>query len=115
MQSYYATSGGAKQRCLASERSAKQQKNDIKSSHLVAYIIEKWAFGDFSAVEVQQIASMAVQDGASHHSVRHLASLGSNGLFPDNVSRELFVFRECRHAIRDQHIDVATVDFQGDT
>ena len=59
------------------------------TSSLAATLLTRWGEGQLSAIDVQQFAQAAVQDGATHPEVTWLAQLGSHGLYPGSASRDL--------------------------
>ena len=59
------------------------------TSSLATTLLTRWGEGQLSAIDVQQFAQAAVQDGATHPELTWLAQLGSHGLHPGNVSRDL--------------------------
>jgi hypothetical protein len=59
------------------------------TSSLATTLLTRWGEGQLSAIDVQQFAQAAVQDGATHPEITWIAQLGSHGLHPGNVSRDL--------------------------
>ena len=59
------------------------------TSSLATTLLTRWGEGQLSAIDVQQFAQAAVHDGATHPEITWLAHLGSHGLHPGNVSRDL--------------------------
>ena len=58
-------------------------------SHLAKYLLEEYAFGGLSANQVQKLSMMAQFDGVKHPHINKLASLGTTGLHPGNMNRDL--------------------------
>ena len=52
-------------------------------------LMKKFAIGELSAVEVQQLAAAAVKSGATSAEMRELQSLGSMGTCPGNCFRDM--------------------------
>ena len=69
-----------------------------------------WGEGFLSAHAVQEICHMAYMDGLKHDAVGHLASMGSWGRHPGNVTRDLkaFISRE----VGDPYANFRTVSCQ---
>ena len=59
------------------------------TSSLATTLLTRWGEGQLSAIDVQQFAQAAVQDGATHPELTWLAQIGSHGLHPGNASRDL--------------------------
>ena len=57
--------------------------------HLAQELLDRWAWGTFSAKAVQQLAHGAYKDGSTSSAIAHLAKLGSWGRNPQNCQREL--------------------------
>jgi hypothetical protein len=77
--------GGLRQR-LAADAAA---TGPARASHLATLLVEKWSWGKYSAVEVQEIALAATRDGNSHSDVQSLATMGASGAVPGNCHRDM--------------------------
>ena len=66
-----------------------QKAGEHGPSALAELLIHKWSWGEMSAPLLQQISAAAMQDGLPHLELQKLASLGSNGKFPNNMHHEL--------------------------
>ena len=51
--------------------------------------MRKWAWGEISAVSVQELAAASVKAGVTDPHVRQLASLGAQGNSPQNCHRDV--------------------------
>ena len=58
-------------------------------SALVALLLEKWAWGQISARQVQELCAAAQSDGLLHPHVLALSTIGSAGSNPNNCNRDL--------------------------
>ena len=58
-------------------------------SQLATKLLSLWAHGTLSAVMVQQIAHLALLDGASHSDLYTISKTGNFGQFTGNVHRDL--------------------------
>ena len=60
-------------------RVASSLRGKLKDSPLAEALVLRWADGNLSALDVQDIAACAVASGATDGQVHYLASLGSAG------------------------------------
>ena len=100
--------GGLRQRLEASRRESAEHDQAAQAastrSFLAEYLLEQWAWGNFSPQQVQCIAALFKKD-AEALGVRHvqsslatLANLGSEGRHANNVHRDLMnVVKEKTH------------------
>ena len=63
--------------------------NELVDSALAAALLQRWAWGKLSAIDVQSLASAAVSSGCGEAGVASLAGLGSHGSIPGNINRDL--------------------------
>ena len=68
-----------------------------KQSALASKLLALWAHGSLSAVQVQEVAHLAVLDGAKHPELAALAKAGTFGEHPGNVHKSL-MNRFCKEA-----------------
>lgn len=59
------------------------------SSALASLLLELWSWGKLSSPQVQALAVAGVQDGLVAHDIVQLSQLGTGGLYPANMRREL--------------------------
>ena len=59
------------------------------ASSLATKLLFHWAHGALSAVAIQEIAHLAVLDGARHPELVKLAQAGNFGEFTGNIHREI--------------------------
>lgn len=73
------------------ERSIEAASSSTSSEHspLWQLLMKKYAWGNMSASDVQQLAQAAVESGAARHDLQQLASIGSHGNVPGNAQRDL--------------------------
>ena len=71
--------------CLRDPKAANTDSESVLQTHLLWL----WTLGDISAIACQKIAHSAFLDGLKHPAVAKLASCGSWGQHPNNVSRDL--------------------------
>ena len=60
-----------------------------RPSALARYLVQRWSWGHMSLPVMQQIAMRAISDGADHPDLKALSSLGTSGLHPNNMHKEL--------------------------
>ena len=60
-----------------------------EQSALTTSLLHLWPLGRMSAINAQELALMAILDGAQHKELADLASCGNFGLNPGNVHRDL--------------------------
>jgi len=97
--------GGRKQRAAAREILLAHSASQLKfQSRLAKHLIEQWAWGQYSATEVQTLAKAAYDDqvafAASNNIGKQtipedlfkLASLGCSGRYPGNMHRDLLTW-----------------------
>ena len=87
---------------LEKETCKKQTSASSKSvpqSALASKLLSLWAHGSLSAKAIQEIAHLALLDGANHPELAQLAAAGSFGENPGNIHRELV-----RSFCKDLHI-----------
>ena len=60
-----------------------------QESPLAIAFVEKWACGGLTAVEIQNLAHLAVQSGCSSDMMTYLAEIGARGTQPGNCGRDL--------------------------
>jgi hypothetical protein len=90
--------GGHKQRRTseAQDVGAARQVGAKPESPLAVTLLKKWSMGDLSATALQELALAASQSGCTAPDVQLLAQLGTAGLHPANVQRDL-VARFCKN------------------
>ena len=72
-------------------RVASSLRGKLKDSPLAEALVLRWADGNLSALDVQDIAACAVASGATDGQVHYLASLGSAGSsMGGNASKQLY-------------------------
>ena len=64
-------------------------KAATKPSSLACKLLSLWAHGMLSATMIREIASCALDDGAQHEELVHLAEAGSWGQQPGNIHRSI--------------------------
>ena len=72
----------------------------VQQSALASKLLSLWAHGSLSAVAVQEIAHLALLDGASHPELVQLAQTGGFGENPGNIHRAIV-----RSFCKDVHIE----------
>ena len=63
---------------------------DLSHSPLATGLLKRWAAGSLTAVDVQDLANLAMLSGCTDSEVEFLASMGSRGQRPGNISRALY-------------------------
>ena len=84
-QRWQASKGGIRRRAVEREAVAAP----TRKSALAGLLLEKWSWGEISAVQVQKFADAACQDGVTHPDVVALARMGGAGSIHGNVHRDL--------------------------
>jgi hypothetical protein len=83
--------GGHKQKRARNNNALPPDSVDVSEvSPLATALIIRWAEGQLSAVDVQELASLAVMSGASDAEVQWLASIGAHGNNTSHCSRALY-------------------------
>jgi hypothetical protein len=83
--------GWALQKELVTENPCKRGESLTSSkqpSQLANKLLSLWAHGTLSAIMVQEIAHLAMLDGASHHDLLAISETGHFGEYPGNVHRD---------------------------
>ena len=95
---------------LTEKRINCSQSDRTRHGNLSGHLFRMWGEGFLSAHAVQEICHMAYMDGLKHDAVGHLASMGSWGRHPGNVTRDLkaFISRE----VGDPYANFRTVSCQ---
>ena len=81
-------------------------KADTKQSSLACKLLSLWAHGLLSATMIREIASCALDDGAQHEELVHLAEAGSWGQQPGNIHRSI-LRRFCKDVGLEKPISVS--------
>ena len=79
---------------------------DTKQSSLACKLLSLWAHGLLSATMIREIASCALDDGAQHEELVHLAEAGSWGQQPGNIHRSI-LRRFCKDVGLEKPISVS--------
>jgi hypothetical protein len=88
-----ATRGGRHQRKrLAEDTPSTPSLPRIADSPLAACLLNKWAWGQLSSADVQEIAHMATRTPSGCAVLEKLASLGAYGVHQNNLHRDLLHF-----------------------
>ena len=82
-----------------------------RESALANRLLSFWTHGQLSAIQVQEIAKLAMLDGAEHEDLVALAKCGNHGQHPGNCHRD-FMLAFCKDiAIADAHkVTVPCID-----
>src|SRR4051812_5833531 len=83
--------GGIRQRALQMQEADTGVVPLISRSKLATALLQRWAWGELSAVGLQALAAAATADGLEHNDIVRLAALGSGGRHKGNCHRELHV------------------------
>lgn len=81
--------GGHRQKRQWVESAPASSQMAARKSSLARLLVDKWAWGHFSAPLVQQVAQAAEEDGNTCVEIRKLAAMGSRGLYPGNCHADL--------------------------
>ena len=81
--------GGIRQRLAGHLQQDSVHRNSSKLGHM---LLEQWAWGEISALQVQRTAEAALADGATHPQLTRLASLGASGVHKGNCHRDLLKY-----------------------
>ena len=85
------TRGGHRQKRSRANGDAQTEEAKVSSGNpLATALLVRWAEGQLSAVDVQELAQLAVMSGASDAEVQWLASIGAHGKNTSHCSRALY-------------------------
>ena len=90
-----ASRGGHRQKRARATAVEPEPVNDLPFAPLATGLVIRWAEGQLSAVDVQELAHLAVLSGASDPEVKWLASMGAHGKNSSHCSRALYA-KYCR-------------------
>ena len=87
-------SGGHRQKRARATLEASEEQECFSEpcphSPLATGLLRRWASGSLSAVDVQELANLAILSGCTDLEVQLLGSMGSRGQMPNNISRDLY-------------------------
>ena len=81
-------------RIATTEREMDEEEKEDAPSQLALTLLRKWAWGRLSTPELQELAHAALKDHLLHPQIEKLASIGSWGLYPGNMQRDLMHYLE---------------------
>ena len=82
-----------------------------KNSVLATKLLSLWSMGSLSAVAIQELAHLAMLDGAQHPELAALAKAGNYGKVPGNVHRDVLThFCKGLELAQSIQVEVACLD-----
>jgi hypothetical protein len=97
--------GWSLQKEMAAPASSSTSQASTPQSALATKLLSLWAHGLLAAVVIQEIAHLAILDGANHPELAAIAKTGNFGQLPGNVSRDIMT-TFCNHVDVAEHIGV---------